>query len=256
MVNLKEEARKFSPTEKVYLENSYLKEINANLLSILMESKNKAYLVFDKTIFHPKSGGQESDTGTIYDNERLFEVKKVLEVDGVVFHYANIQKNSGIPEKGEIFRLKLDWERRYKIMRSHTAGHILDYAVMKVTGKKVNTIEANHASIGSYIKYEHINLSPIQLEMIEKTANEAVKAGISVNVRYVKREELEKFVFNAPNLERLPDVGIYRIVEIQNINSIPCSGTHVKNTSEINYIKIKGVKEEDDGTVIFYETIP
>lgn len=239
------------PTIRVYLEDSYLKELSATLITYLCERHDRCYLVLDKTIFHPRGGGQPSDIGLIRGGELEFRVTKVLDVNGVLVHYGKVV--SGKPEQGLAVNVSLDWGHRYLTMRHHTAGHILDYAIAKTYGGVVNTLDAFHGPPESFIVYgSRLVPSGSELEVIEKYANEIVQQSRVVRVFWVKAEELPLRAYNAPNLQRLPSADVYRVVEIEGVNAIPCTGTHVKNTIEVGEVKVLRAEHHPEGFKLIY----
>jgi len=100
-----------------------------------------------------KPGGQGSDIGWVRGEGFEFRVEKALMVGNVVVHYGRVVGGE-LPAKGFPVTLELDWEPRYRAMRLHTAGHILDYAVMRAYGRHVNTLEARHIPPDACIEYE------------------------------------------------------------------------------------------------------
>ena len=236
VVDLKKWVQSFKETNKAYLDNSYLKELETRLLGYQEERKSRYYLVFEDTIFHPRTGGQSSDRGFVVGEGFEFVVDKALLVGEVVVHYGKLTK--GLLQEGMRVKLILDWNARYKNMRLHTAGHILDYAVQLAYGRVVETVEAYHSPPEPYVVYNAEAPSESMLREIERVANEVVSRDLPVRVLYVPREDLAKVVFNAPNLARLPNADIYRVVLIEGVNAIPCTGTHVAKTSEVGRIRV------------------
>lgn len=241
----------FGPTHRVYLEDSYVKELYTNIQGVLRERGNKYYLVLHGTIFHPKAGGQSNDTGFIDNDSLLFKVEKVLQIGDVIVHYGKLLKGELL--QGMRVRLVLDWGKRYRNMRLHTAGHILDYAVKTVYGRVVETIEAYHSPPEPYIVYDAEAPSPDLVKEIEGIANNVVSSNIPVKIVNVNRDELDAVVFNAPNLRRLPVASNYRVVVIEGINAIPCTGTHVKYTGEVGKVVIKRVVDLKDKFKLIYD---
>ncbi len=235
-------------TEKLYLKDSYLKKASARVLRVVREKGRRYYLVTTPSIFHPLSGGQPSDRGWL-TGDVTFEVKKVLESDGVIVLYGKLIEGELV--EGMDVTQVLDWERRYYIMRLHTAGHVIDRAVSDILGRSVRTLGALHGPPRAYVEYG-TSMSSSLLSEIERRANELLDSR-HVLVLEVSREELPKRIYGAPNLGRLPELASYRIVEIEGVNAIPCSGTHVKNTSEIGRIEILGLEEIEGGVRLFYD---
>lgn len=252
MVSLAEVVAGLPETKKIYLDDSYKKETESHVLRWIRETGRKGYVVVDKTIMHPKSGAQPSDHGVLESSGITFMVSKVMEYGGVIVHYGEI--SGGDFREGMDVKMYLDWERRHKIMRTHTAGHIVDYAVVTVYGRPFQSQSAMH-DVGHGFQ-EYIGEYPGDLkERIEEVANKVVASNRQVFAEYVSARELSKKVFGAPNLGRLPRLDVYRIVVIEGINAIPCGGTHVKNTSEVGYIKIDSIERIDSGFKISYRVL-
>ncbi len=252
MVDIRAWGLRFPPTRRLYEEDAYLREADATLLGYASEKGRRYYLVLSQTIFHPRAGGQGSDTGTVEWEGGLLKVEKALLVGGVVVHYGRLL-SGGVPGEGARVRMAIDWEARYRTMRLHTAGHILDYAVSRVYGAPVETLDAYHSPPEAYVVYAAGPPSATEVEAIERVANEVVAADLPVRVTYVRREELGRALLNAPNLSRLPDAEVYRVVAIEGVNAMPCTGTHVRRTGEVGEIMIRGVESVGGGFRLVYD---
>ncbi|MCX8188751.1 MAG: alanyl-tRNA editing protein [Nitrososphaeria archaeon] len=235
------------PTIKIFYDDPYLKVCESNVIKFIREG-GKGYIVLDKTIFHPQGGGQPSDIGLIVGKLGKMDVKKVMEKGNVIIHWGKVEGNF---VENEIVNCKLSWPERYYNMKVHTAGHILDYALLNVWNKPVSTVSANHGP-NAFIEYEGSFLKNFDKNKIIEVANTIVNEGKNVKSYYVRKEMIEKAIFNAPNLGRIPDLENYRIVEIENVNAMPCGGTHVANTKEIGEIKIDRIEEGTGTFKIFY----
>ena len=244
MVNIKEWVRNFPKTVKLYLSDPYLRWAKARVLGIVRERGPKFYVVLNESIFHPRGGGQPSDAGFIKLGESVLEVRKVLDVGGVLAHYSRLVEGEGV-DVGDIVLCELNWRLRYTVMKLHTAGHILDYAVQVVYGRVVDTLGAFHGPPDPYVEYFAEPPTQEMLKEIEEVANRVVREGRPVRYVTVPKEELPKVTFNAPNLARIPEAEAYRVVIIEGINGIPCTGTHVRNTNEIEEILITRVVKKE-----------
>ncbi|MCL7392637.1 MAG: alanyl-tRNA editing protein [Thaumarchaeota archaeon] len=252
MVSLAEVVAGLPETKKLYLDDSYKKEAESHVLRWIKDTGRKGYVVVRETIMHPKSGAQPSDHGVLESAGITFIVNKVMEYNGVIVHYGEI--SGGDFKEEDCVKLRLDWERRYKIMRTHTAGHIVDYAVVTIYGRPFQSQSAMH-DVG-YGFQEYIGEYSGDLkERIEEVANEVVMSNKPVFAEYVNAHELSNRVFGAPNLARLPRLDVYRIVVIEGINAIPCGGTHVKNTSEVGRIKIESIEQVGNGFKVSYRVL-
>ncbi|MEM4483754.1 MAG: alanyl-tRNA editing protein [Candidatus Methanomethylicia archaeon] len=256
MVDIREIAKITPKTFKVYLEDPYIREIESTIMGVHWEKKDRAYITLDKTIFHPKGGGQDGDSGLIIGEGFKFNILKVLEVDDVIFHYVKLIYGSPeIVKTGLMVKCILDWEKRIKTMKLHTAGHVLDYAVGEAYGGLIETLSANHSPPEAYIEYKAEIPSEDKIRVIYNEANKIVREHRNVKCVWVEYRDLSRYTFNAPNLDRLPKADKYRIVIIEGINGIPCTGTHLSNTGEINEIKIVKIEKTDFGFKLYYDAI-
>src|SRR3989344_6188957 len=106
-------------TENLFLDNSYLKEFQATVTNV-----QDKYIILDKTLFYPKSGGQANDTGTLIrvSDNKEFQVVFVAKINEDISHEVN---ESGLQVNDKVHG-KINWEKRYKLMKLHTAAHVLD----------------------------------------------------------------------------------------------------------------------------------
>jgi misacylated tRNA(Ala) deacylase len=117
-------------TRSLFLVDSYLKECTATVVSV----KDGKYVILDQTIFYAKGGGQPNDTGKIIRGSDIFNVVYVGKFSGDISHEVD---RVGL-QPGDNVRCVLNWERRYKLMRSHTAAHVLTAVLNKGTGALIN----------------------------------------------------------------------------------------------------------------------
>ena len=253
MVDIKAALTGFPKTKKIYLEDSYLKQYKNRIMNVVMDHGQKAYIVLYESIFHPQSGGQPSDIGWIKSSGGQFEVKKVLDINGVLAH--NGRFVSGSFKENEEVVCEIDWGQRYKVMKLHTTGHILDRALNEIYGKAIDTLGALHGPPKAYTNYK-ATPDPSKINEIEKVANQIVQKDIAVNIVYTNAAKLPEVAINAPNLDRLPPSDRYRVVVIEGVNGIPCTGTHVKKTGEVGRIKVLGLESEGEGFKLYYDIEP
>ncbi|MEM0482449.1 MAG: alanyl-tRNA editing protein [Nitrososphaerota archaeon] len=250
MVSLSSISAGLQPTNKLYLNDSYLKIAETTLLRYIPDTRKSGYLVTTDTIMHPKGGAQPSDTGMIESPHFKAVIKKVLEHAGVVIHYGEITE--GVPREGDRVSMTIEWEGRYRVMRLHTAGHIVDYAVVQTLRQDLLSSKAFHGPPESFVEYIG-RADRIDQASLERISNEVVKASKRVYPVWVPRDELLKTVRGAPNLARLPELETYRVIVIDGVNAIPCGGTHVSSTAEVRGILIKGVSKVEDGFRVVYD---
>jgi len=254
MVDIKQVLAGLPQTKRIYLMDSYLKKHKSQVTNVFVDHGQKAYIVLRESLFHPQGGGQPSDIGFLKSISSVFEVRKVLDINGVFAH--NGRFVSGSFKENDEIECEIDWELRYKIMKLHTTGHILDYALRKVYGKEVGTLGALHGPPKAYTIYTAEPPDQVMLNSIEKIANEIVREDKNVSIVYVDAAKLPEVAVNAPNLDRLPASDRYRIVIIDGVNGIPCAGTHVKKTGEVEHIKVLGAEVEQEGFKLYYDVEP
>lgn len=216
----------------LYQEDSYLKEFNARVIRV---DGNKVFL--DQTAFHPRpSGGLDADTGYLIVNGQKIRVIDCIEENGDVAH---IVENGSVFEPGLEVRGVIDWERRYRMMRLHTASHIIAAILYKKHGALVT---GGH--ITPEMARDDFDLSMVAdwkaaiREAIEE-ANQIITKCLEVKVYWLPREEALKIPGIVKLAERLPpSVKKLRIVEIPDVDIQADGSPHVKNTCEIGRIKL------------------
>ena len=225
-------------TELLYLEDCYLKEFDATVVEILTEEKA---VVLDKTAFYPAGGGQPSDKGKLIKDSMEYSVLEARKKDSQVLHY--VDKVDGLLV-GDRIKGKIDWNRRYKFMKLHTACHVLSAVVHKNTGALItgNQIKENEARIDFNLE----NFDREQIKSFEEEANEVIAKNLPVEIKFLPREE----AFKIPSIVKLknvlpPSIEIIRIIDIKDFDQQACGGTHVKQLGEIGKIKI--IKAENKG---------
>ncbi len=225
--------------ELLYQMDSYIKEFNAKVLKIYQN-----IVILDKTAFYPKTGGLESDTGYIVKGDKKYRVIRV-----------RIDKNSGdveheleslptnLKEGDEVIGV-LDWDRRYRLMRLHTAAHILS-AIMY---KDYNALITGGNIYPEYA-YDDYSIEVFDKKIFEDAiakANEIVKKNLEVKIYWLDRDKAMKIPGIVKLASRLPpNIEKLRIVEIPGIDIQADGGPHVRNTQEIGEIVF--IKAENKG---------
>ena len=211
--------------------DSYLKEFDA----VVTDATAKG-VVLDRTAFYPGGGGQPADSGIISAGEDVFEVKKLSRSDGKLVH----EIDGDLPAVGTKVHGVMDWERRYQLMRTHTALHILCGVVWRDYGAKVTG--GNMQPGSARMDFELESMSSDFAERVEELVNAEVEAARDIVVGNVPREE----AFQIPDLIRtkinLLPAGIkeVRTVDITGLDLQADGGTHVGNTTEVGRIRVVG----------------
>ncbi len=222
-------------TEPLYYKDPYMVEFQAKVLDI-----RDGWVILDKTAFYPEGGGQESDRGWI-NNSKVTDVQKK---NGVILH--KVEENP--PKVGEIIRGKIDWKRRYRLMKHHTATHIVLAATRRVLKHMVWQEGAHKGEDEAHIDISFYRpLSPEEVKEIEREANRIVMENRNVIIKWMKRAEAEKHYGITIYQGGAVPGGTLRIVEIEGVDVEACGGTHVKKTGEIGFIKIVSRKSIADG---------
>ncbi len=226
-------------TVLLHLEDSYLRKFEAKIVET-----SPPLLILDKTAFYPKGGGQESDRGTLEIGSERFKVVDCFKKGSEVFHKIEGESISLLKE-GQIVVGKIDWDRRYKMMRYHSAQHLISAIALDVWGAVTagNQIHENRSRIDFLMQ----DGNPIDFEELFKISNEEMAKKRPVNVFFLDREEAEN-TLNAErcHLDKLPkNINRVRIIEIEGLDKCACGGTHVANTSEIG--KMRLVKKVNKG---------
>jgi len=224
-------------TKLLCYEDPYLKDFDAEVLEI-KEIDTQEGIILDRTAFYPVGGGQPADTGVIRGERGDATIVDVQMAKGTAMHVTD--EVEGELRKGEKIEGIVDWDRRYTLMKNHTAAHLMAEALRRVTQKPLrivgSAIDVGKARLD--FAYEK-SLGPL-LPKIEEVANCLIKEDRRVEVKMMKRKEAEEYVKQFhESLETLPPgVESVRIVEIQGLHACACGGTHVKNTSEIGAVKV------------------
>ncbi|ADI32468.1 alanine--tRNA ligase [Staphylothermus hellenicus] len=235
-------ASKHNPTKRLFHENPYLRRASAKILDSLNE-----YVIFDQTIFYPRAGGQDHDKGYIILGDEHIPVKHVYKVGEVIVHQLATRRKI---EPGTRVELVIDWYNRYRLMRHHTATHIVLGAARKVLGEHVWQAGAEKTTEKARLDITHYkSLSNEEIRKIEELANKVIDEKIDLRFYFLPKFEAEKKF----GLKIYQGGAVYspilRIVEIPGWDAEACFGTHVYNTSEVGGIKIIKSEKIQDGVI-------
>ena len=218
-------------TELLFHSESYVKEFQAIVTGVF-----DGGVVLDRTAFYTGGGGQPSDSGTLTAGDREYRVTGVKRSDGKLVH----QIAGDLPAAGATVNGLIDWDRRYLLMRTHTALHILcgvvwrDYGAL-VTGGDMKPGEGR-------MDFEFENFSAEFVEELEIKVNAEVAAERDIHVNNLTRAEADQ----VPDLIRTkinllpPNIQEIRTIDIHGLDLQADGGTHVANTREVGVIKVVG----------------
>jgi misacylated tRNA(Ala) deacylase len=222
-------------TELLFRDDAYLKTATAQAVAV-----NERGIELDRSIFYPVGGGQSGDTGFLLraNGERI-EIADTRKGDSID-HVLHIPApGMSRPEIGEALTLEIDWQRRYALMRLHTALHVMSCVVVApVTGGNISPDKAR-------LDFD-IDMNLLDAGKIERETNAMIARGVETETVWITDEELDA----RPELVKTMSVqpprgaGRVRLLRIPGIDLQPCGGTHVKNIAEIGGIRVLRIRSE------------
>ena len=222
-------------SETLYETDAYAKEFDA-----VVTEQVEGGVLLTRTAFYPGGGGQPCDVGTLAAGGRVWNVTAVKKVDGRPVHVLA----GDLPPLGTAITGRLDWTRRYQLMRTHTAMHILCGVVFRDYGAQVTG--GNMEPLQGRMDFEFETMRAELVSAIEESVNAEVAAARPVRVRILPRDE----AFAIPDLIRtkinlLPEgIMVVRTVELAGLDLQADGGTHVANTSEVGRVRITDYKSK------------
>ena len=216
-------------TELLYYQDSYLTEIKARVVAV-----QDGGVILDRTIFYPGGGGQPADDGKLIAQGYVSRIEKIKKTGDDVVHWLE----GPVPEVGQFVKCKLNWPRRYALMRTHTALHILCGVIWRDFGAQVTG--GNMEPAAGRLDFELEAMSADFADRVEALINAEVAAARPIVAATLPRTE----AFRIPDLIRtkinLLPAGIQevRTVEIVGLDLQADGGTHVANTQEVGRITV------------------
>lgn len=226
-------------TKLLYHTDSYLKEFSATIAGIDDQLHG---IILDQTAFYVGGGGQPADLGTISSSTAVHPVIRIKRIFDEYVHI--IAQDSPLPCIGDVVVGCIDWDRRYKLMRTHTAMHILCGVIFRDYGASVTG--GDMEPLKGRMDFEFETMQQELVKDIERSINAEVHAAREIRVEILPREK----AFQIPDLIRtkinlLPNqITEVRIVEIKGLDLQADGGTHVQNTSEVGMIHISDYKSK------------
>lgn len=238
-------------TKPIYLENPYLKEIEATILESILEKEGTWRLILDQTIFYPMGGGQPTDQGNFtFSDGSIAEVYQVLLKDGEINHYV---RSASKPISGDKIKGMIDWERRYKNMRVHSAGHVIDFAIylLDYTPHMLHPLKGDHGK-KPFIQYSGSVGKDIKKEVQEKV-NELIDKNLKFTWGFESLEDLEKeAIYLQPGLPKNKPL---RALRLEGVGTVADGGTIVASTKEVGQIIISSIEDNGSETTVRYLVI-
>jgi misacylated tRNA(Ala) deacylase len=225
-------------TELLYATDAYVRSFDA----VVQEVTADGGVVLDRTAFYPTGGGQPHDLGILTWDAGSARIVEVRKSGGQVLH-----RVEGAPPTAARVHGELDWERRYALMRHHTALHSMSGVIFQLYGATVTGGQMYPDR--ARMDFQLPDLSRERLDHIEERTNELLAQARPVSIRFLPRAE----AFQIPDLIRtrvnlLPEgIEIIRVVDIEGIDQQADGGTHVANTREIGSVRITGSENKGKG---------
>lgn len=226
-------------TELLYQTDAYLKEFEAKITAVDPQTNS---IVLDRSVFYPGGGGQPCDFGVLRVDGKEYQVSKVKKHGEDVLHF--IAGESALPAIGALAQGIIDWDRRYKLMRTHTALHILCGTVFRDYGALVTG--GDMEPLGGRMDFEFERMQAGLVHDIEAGVNLEIANARDLRVKILPRDE----AFQIPDLIRtkinlLPEgIALVRTVEIIGLDLQADGGTHVRNTSEVGAVRVVDYKSK------------
>jgi len=222
-------------TELLFRGDAYLRTAQARVTGL-----SERGIELDATIFYPLGGGQPGDTGALVraNGERIAiaDTRKGETMDSVLHVPA---PSAPMPQVGETVALEIDWDRRYALMRLHTALHVMSCVVVApVTGGNIAPDKAR-------LDFD-IDMSLLNADKIERETNGLIARAVETETVWITDAELEAHPELVKTMSVQPPrgAGRVRLLRIPGIDLQPCGGTHVRNIAEIGGIRVLRIRSE------------
>jgi misacylated tRNA(Ala) deacylase len=222
-------------TEFLFRDDAYLKTATARVLAA-----GPGGIELDRTVFYPLGGGQAGDSGVLLraNGERIpiTDTRKGPGPDRIL-HVA--AAGAALPQPGETVELEIDWERRHRLMRLHTALHLMSCVVTApVTGGNIVPDKAR-------LDFD-IELAALDAAHIERETNRLIATGVDTATVWITDAELDAQPDLVKTMSVQPPRGLgrVRLLRIPGIDLQPCGGTHVANIAEIGAIRVLRIRSE------------
>ena len=216
-------------TEELFREDAYAKSVTARIVSC-----DERGVVLDRTVFYPRGGGQAGDSGALVRADGSpIPISDTVKTDGQILHVA-----AAPLEPGEAVTAQIDWERRHRHMRFHTATHLLCAIVPHQT---------NGCSItADYARLDFDMVEPLDREHLERELARLVAEAHDVRTVWMTEEEMDAKPELVRTMSARPPrgVGRIRLLDIDGVDLQACGGTHVANTREIGALRVAKIEKK------------
>lgn len=236
-------------TKPIYLDDPYKREMAAHILDVIPEKEGVWRLILDETVFYPMGGGQPTDQGKLlFSDGSQGEVYQVLLKDGEINHYV---KTPLCPMIGMEVKGFIDWERRYKNMRVHSAGHVIDFSMylLGYSPSPLHPVKGDHGK-KPFVLYQGVIEKEIKDEL-QRKSEELIAEARRFSWSFELLEKIEKeAIYLQPGLPKNKPL---RALKLDGVGVVADGGTIVSSTKEVGHISITDVEIAEGNTCIKYQ---
>lgn len=224
-------------TEFLFRDDAYLPSTEAKIIEIT----ESGGIVLDRTVFYATSGGQPGDSGRlVLPTGEVITIATAVHPDGDKTRIVHVPaEGTALPQAGQVVQCEIDWDRRYRLMRMHTALHLLSVVFpFPVTGGQIGEDKGR-------LDFDMPEV-PDDLEALQGQLNAMVAADHAVTTEWISDEEMEAKADLIKTMKVKPPMGQgrVRLVRIGDVDLQPCGGTHVARTSEIGPLAIGKIEKK------------
>ncbi len=219
-------------TQKLYYENQYIKEFEAEVISCEKRDDEKYDVVLTKTAFFPEGGGQDADSGKIDG----VHVEYVFEKGDDVCHITE-----KAVEVGKNVKCEIDYKKRFRLMQIHSGEHIFSGTAHELYGAENTGFHVGHD--GVVVDFDRV-LTPEQIEKVEKITNEIIWQNRRISSSFPTADEAERISFRS----KKEISGQIRLITIENCDICACCGIHTKSTGEVGILKVISSAKKRQGS--------
>ncbi len=230
-------------TENLAVTDAYARDCPATVLALEADG---AAVLLDRSVFYPGGGGQPADTGWLRTDASgpAWRVASARKSGDEIWHALELEAAQAPPATGTAVTAELDWERRHRLMRTHSALHVLCGVVWRDHGASVTG--GNMEPLSGRMDFEFETMHGELVTEIERRVNEEIDADREIRVGFLPRDE----AFAIPDLIRTkinllpPGIEVVRTIEIVGLDLQADGGTHVAHTAEIGRVRVTGYESK------------
>lgn len=219
-------------TKELFRDDGYLRQCSSQVVGV-----DGLGIILDQTVFYPQGGGQPGDRGIMIFAEGIsVPVIDTQKSDQGISHI--LEQGTTLPVVGDKVTIKLDWERRHRLMRMHSCMHLLCSIVpFGVTGGSIREDSA---------RLDFDAEQPMDKEAINAELNRLIEENHAMTMSWISEEQLDA----QPELVRTMSVqpprgnGSIRLINFEGVDLQPCGGTHVESTVEIGAVKVRKIEKK------------